>query len=323
MQRVDAARTAPRSCGSCSSARRAAARSRARSPGSRRWCRRRRARRTRRRRARARRRCAPAPRWCWRRSAPPGRPRSRRSRRRARRRRARRPARKCSGLIRANGGTPKGPVQSCEERVFAADVGGRKCLVLLSHARHMGCDLVALHLGNRRSPGHDPDTPVPFNFSDVKEPSRIARLIASSSRCRRAFEPSIEPSLTSRPASSQARRSRVKGPPSKREESWSRSPERPAGLGRCRSEDPAAVGDPRPRRIDRHQIRLRRRPVRRLHRACRRQGGALLPDADVGRSPARRSSPSRACRRIPRTRCRRPGSPRKCRSAATASPARS
>ena len=35
-------------------------------------------------------------------------------------------------------------------------------------------------------------------------------------------------------------------------------------------EHPAAVGHPRPCRIDRHQIRLRRRPVRRLHRPHRR-----------------------------------------------------
>ena len=41
------------------------------------------------------------------------------------------------------------------------------------------------------------------------------------------------------------------------------------------------------------------------------------------RSRARRSPPSRACRRTATIRCRRPGSPSRCRNAATASPARS
>ncbi len=57
--------------------------------------------------------------------------------------------------------------------------------------------------------------------------------------------------------------------------------ERQAGFGRCRREHPAALGHPRSRRVDRHEIRLRRRPVRRLHGASRRQGGALLPDASL------------------------------------------
>ena len=55
---------------------------------------------------------------------------------------------------------------------------------------------------------------------------------------------------------------------------------------------------PRAARPDRHEVRLRHRPVRRLHRAYRRRRDALLLAA--GRAPsrrARRSSPSRACRR--------------------------
>jgi hypothetical protein len=60
---------------------------------------------------------------------------------------------------------------------------------------------------------------------------------------------------------------------------------------------PAAVGAARAARPDRHQVRLRRRPVRRLHGAHRRRAGAQLRAAGVPRrSHRRRSSPSRACR---------------------------
>ena len=44
-------------------------------------------------------------------------------------------------------------------------------------------------------------------------------------------------------------------------------------------EHPAALGHSRSCRSDRHQIRLRRRPLRRLHRASRWQGDARLPDS--------------------------------------------
>ena len=86
----------------------------------------------------------------------------------------------------------------------------------------------------------------------------------------------------------------------------------------------AALGHPRAGRSDRHQIRLRRRAVRRLLGAHQRRGAALLLD------PA--SAPSRPTDKIvtieglspnARIRCRRPGPRSTCRNAATASPARS
>ena len=64
--------------------------------------------------------------------------------------------------------------------------------------------------------------------------------------------------------------------------------------GRCRRRHAAAVGPARRARHDRHQVRLRHGAVRRLHRASRRRGGALLrhPDRGVGdaRSPRSRRS---------------------------------
>ncbi len=59
---------------------------------------------------------------------------------------------------------------------------------------------------------------------------------------------------------------------------------------------PAALGAARHDRPDRHQIRLRHRPVRRLHGAYRRRRDALLPGAgQLGRGQAR-SRRSRASR---------------------------
>ena len=49
----------------------------------------------------------------------------------------------------------------------------------------------------------------------------------------------------------------------------------------------------------------------------------LVPDAGVGGRRQVGDDHRRACRPIPAIRCRRPGSPRTCRNAATASPARS
>ena len=57
--------------------------------------------------------------------------------------------------------------------------------------------------------------------------------------------------------------------------------EQSTSLARRRSGHAAVVGHPRPRRIDRHQVWLRRRPVRRLHRSRRRHRAALVPDPDV------------------------------------------
>ena len=87
---------------------------------------------------------------------------------------------------------------------------------------------------------------------------------------------------------------------------------------------PAALGPAGAARPHRHQVRLRHRRLRRLHRPYRRRGGPLV---HVPRQrPARRttrSPPSRGCRPTARTRCSRPGSSSTCRNAATASPARS
>ena len=63
---------------------------------------------------------------------------------------------------------------------------------------------------------------------------------------------------------------------------------------RCRRRHAAAVGAARRPRPEGHQVRLRRRPVRRLHGASRRRAGALLPDAGLQRSATPRSPPSRA-----------------------------
>ena len=59
---------------------------------------------------------------------------------------------------------------------------------------------------------------------------------------------------------------------------------------------PLLVGVARHARPDRHQIRLRHRPMRRLHRAYRRGRDALLP-VPVSAVGARRSRRSRACGR--------------------------
>ena len=92
---------------------------------------------------------------------------------------------------------------------------------------------------------------------------------------------------------------------------------------RRRSRDAAAVGAARPHRPHRHQVRLRRGAVRRVHRAPRRRGGALLRDAGVRAPRARRSPPSRACPRTATTRCRRRGSSWPSRSAGSARRGRS
>ena len=72
-----------------------------------------------------------------------------------------------------------------------------------------------------------------------------------------------------------------------------------------------------------HQVRLRRGPVRRVHRAPARPRGEVLPGAGVDRRGRADRRPSRGCRRPGRTRCRWPGESSTCRSAATARPARS
>ena len=62
--------------------------------------------------------------------------------------------------------------------------------------------------------------------------------------------------------------------------------QREPGRGGCGRRHAAAVGDPRAARPDRHQVRLRRRPVRRLHGACRRRRDALLRAAASAPSTA-------------------------------------
>ena len=92
-----------------------------------------------------------------------------------------------------------------------------------------------------------------------------------------------------------------------------------------RARHAAAVGDSRRARADRHQVRLRRGAVRRLHRAPRRRAGALLPDAAVARRPARSVTTIEGLS-SDRGRPARPGGLDRrttCRSAATASRARS
>ena len=84
----------------------------------------------------------------------------------------------------------------------------------------------------------------------------------------------------------------------------------------------AAVGAARRPQPQGHEVRLRHRPVRRLHGASARPGRAVVPDARVGGEGAR-SRRSRACRRTARIRCSAPGWRSTCRSAATARPARS
>ena len=63
-------------------------------------------------------------------------------------------------------------------------------------------------------------------------------------------------------------------------------------------------------------------PVRRLHRARRRAADALVRHADLG-GLGKTITTIEDCRRRRIIRCRRPGSPSRCRSAATASRARS
>ena len=60
------------------------------------------------------------------------------------------------------------PAPVLEQRIVGARVG-RNYLVLLSHARHMGCGLLHCTLATGAMPKH----PVPFNFSDVKERTRL------------------------------------------------------------------------------------------------------------------------------------------------------
>ena len=75
-------------------------------------------------------------------------------------------------------------------------------------------------------------------------------------------------------------------------------------------------------RSQRRQVRLRARPMRRLHGAGRRHAGALLRDADRHARPDRGHDARRARHdRAIRIRCRRRSWPSRPRSAATASPA--
>ena len=62
------------------------------------------------------------------------------------------------------------------------------------------------------------------------------------------------------------------------------------------------------RRADRHEVRLRHRAVRRLHRASSTASRCAPARCRCRRSRASASSPSKACRATARTRCRRPGS---------------
>ena len=93
---------------------------------------------------------------------------------------------------------------------------------------------------------------------------------------------------------------------------------------RCRRRHAASLGAARRARPERQQVRLRRRALRRLHRASRRQSRALLLDCRSPPSAALPSPPSRGWRPIPSAKsCRRPGWNSTCRNAAIARPARS
>ena len=86
----------------------------------------------------------------------------------------------------------------------------------------------------------------------------------------------------------------------------------------------AALGAARDARAHRHQVRLRHGAVRRVHRARRRRGGALVRHAGLARRGQARSTTIEGLAGRPAgTRCSRPGSRRTCRSAATASRGRS
>ncbi len=68
----------------------------------------------------------------------------------------------------------------------------------------------------------------------------------------------------------------------------------------------------------RHEVRLRHRPVRRLHRPSEGRRSALVPHARVGRGWRAPSSRSKVSPPTARIRCRRRGKRSTCRSAATA-----
>ena len=77
-------------------------------------------------------------------------------------------------------------------------------------------------------------------------------------------------------------------------------------------------------RADRHQVRLRHRDVRRVHRARRRQSGALVQHAGLGRGrEAHHDDRERRARRAPARRCRSRGRSSTSCSAVTASRGRS
>ena len=82
----------------------------------------------------------------------------------------------------------------------------------------------------------------------------------------------------------------------------------------------AAVGDPGRPQPQRHQVRLRHRPVRRLHRAPRRPRRSARARRLSATPRTGRSRRSRGCRPTGRTRCRSRGRRSTCRSAATARP---
>ena len=86
----------------------------------------------------------------------------------------------------------------------------------------------------------------------------------------------------------------------------------------------APLGAARCHRIDRHEVRLRNRAMRRMHGSHRRQGGPVRAFFRSARSANGRSPRSRlSAKRRPAPRCRRPGSIWKSCSAAIASLARS
>ena len=72
-----------------------------------------------------------------------------------------------------------------------------------------------------------------------------------------------------------------------------------------------------------HEVRLRHRPMRRLHGAAERHTRPVVPDAAFDSRHATRSRPSKVSPPTDRIRCSAPGRSSTCRSADTVRPASS
>ena len=82
----------------------------------------------------------------------------------------------------------------------------------------------------------------------------------------------------------------------------------------------AALGAARCPEPEGNEVRVRHRPVRRLHGPSEWQGRSVVPDDGLG-GERRQGDHHRGSRPMARIRCRKRGSKSTCRSAATARPA--